>query len=231
MSVWKIWLRGVRAGLPVLLGYIPVAVAFGIAAKGVGLSFWETVLISVFVYAGASQFFILASIKLGTPLIGIVAMVSLLNARHLLYGPLLAKWLPPPLGKRLRGAFLLTDEVFATAFHGMGAQPAEQRFAWYVGVGMTAWLSWIGGTWLGAAAGSELTAQYPELDQTLRFALVVLFFSLTLLSVKRPMLRALLISAVVTALCLMTLGATPAILAGTVVAWLCYTPGEKHGAV
>lgn len=227
MSVLRNGLRGVRAGVPVLLGYVPVAMAYGIAAKGVGLSFWETVLISVFVYAGASQFFILAAIKLGTPLPGIVAMVSLLNARHLLYGPLIAKWLPQALQSRLQAAFLLTDEVFATAFHAMGHQPANAQFAWYMGLGLTAWLSWIGGTIIGLIAGSGLTAQFPQVDQILRFALVALFFSLALLSVKRPMLRALLIASVITLLCLIYAGATPAILAGTVSAWLCFVPGNQ----
>ncbi|HBP31657.1 MAG: AzlC family ABC transporter permease [Advenella sp.] len=230
MSVLNNGWRGVRAGVPVLLGYVPVAMAYGIAAKGVGLSFWETVLISVFVYAGASQFFILAAIKLGTPLPGIVAMVSLLNARHLLYGPLIAKWLPHTLHKRLQAAFLLTDEVFATAFHAMGRQPANAQFAWYVGLGLTAWLAWIGGTIIGLVAGSGLTAQFPQVDQILRFALVALFFSLALLSVKRPMLRALLIASVMTLLFLVYFGATPAILAGTVSAWLCYVPGDQAAA-
>jgi 4-azaleucine resistance transporter AzlC len=230
MSVLNNGLRGVRAGVPVLLGYVPVAMAYGIAAKGVGLSFWETVLISVFVYAGASQFFILAAIKLGTPLPGIVAMVSLLNARHLLYGPLIAKWLPHALHKRLQAAFLLTDEVFATAFHAMGHQPPNAQFAWYIGLGLTAWLSWIGGTVIGLVAGSGLTAQFPQVDQILRFALVALFCSLALLSVKRPMLRALFIASVITLLFLIYAGATPAILAGTVSAWLCYVPRDPAAA-
>ncbi len=231
MSVSGHGLHGVRAGVPVLLGYVPVAMAYGIAARGVGLSFWETLLISVFVYAGASQFFILAAIKLGTPVTGIVAMVSLLNARHLLYGPLIGKWLPEALHRRLGAAFLLTDEVFATAFHAMGKQSPDARFAWYMGLGLTAWLSWIGGTAIGLIAGSSLTAQFPQVDQTLRFALVALFFSLALLSVKRPMLLALLVSSVVTLVCLIYVGATAAILAGTVSAWLCYVPRDENRVV
>ncbi len=227
MGVLRDSWHGVRAGLPVLMGYVPVAMAYGIAAEGVGLSFWETLLVSVFVYAGASQFFILAAIKLGTPLPGIVAMVCLLNARHLLYGPLIVKWLPQPLQKRLQAAFFLTDEVFATAFHAMGNQPEQGRYAWYMGLGMTAWLSWIGGTIIGLVAGAGLTAQFPQVDQTLRFALVALFFSLALLSVKRSMLFALLMASIVTLLCLMVAGATPAILAGTVTAWLCFVPKRE----
>ncbi len=230
MSVLLSGWRGVGAGVPVLLGYVPVAMAYGIAANGVGLSFWETLLVSVFVYAGASQFFILAAIKLGTPLPGIVAMVSLLNARHLLYGPLIARWLPPALHCRLQAAFLLTDEVFATAFHAMGQQPANAQFAWYMGLGLTAWLSWIGGTIIGLVAGSGLIAQFPQVDQILRFALVALFVSLAVLSVKRQMLFALFIAATVTLLCLIYAGATPAILAGTVMAWLCFSPAESDAA-
>ena len=48
--------QGVIDGLPLLGGYIPVAISFGVIAVQAGFSTLEATLISVFIYAGASQF-------------------------------------------------------------------------------------------------------------------------------------------------------------------------------
>lgn len=144
---------GLKACVPVMIGYFPVAVAFGIAGLAAGLQPLQVILISVFVYAGASQFLLLASIKAGTPWLWVVALCSLLNARHLLYGPLLARFLPESLRERLRIAFLLTDEVFATAFNRLGAVEPASRGRWITGLGLGAWATWIAGTAVGVYAG------------------------------------------------------------------------------
>src|SRR3546814_1328322 len=138
-------LAGLRACLPVMIGYFPVAVTFGIAGLATGLSPLQVVLISALVYAGASQFLLLASIKAGTPWLWVVALCSLLNARHLLYGPLLSRMLPQRLRARLKIAFLLTDEVFATAFSRIGQVPPAHRDRWMTLLGLGAWLTWIAG--------------------------------------------------------------------------------------
>ncbi|WP_338518561.1 AzlC family ABC transporter permease [Alteromonas gracilis] len=45
------WKRGVIDGLPLLGGYIPVAISFGVIAVQAGFSTLEATLISVFIYA------------------------------------------------------------------------------------------------------------------------------------------------------------------------------------
>ena len=83
MSQLKYFGRGLRAGLPIMLGYIPVAMAFGIAGASLGLSAWELIATSLIVYAGAGQFFILASLQLGTPLVTMVLLVMLFTSLKL----------------------------------------------------------------------------------------------------------------------------------------------------
>lgn len=51
--------------LPVLMGYIPLGMAFGILASSAGFSFYEVLLSSVVVYAGAGQFILVALISGG----------------------------------------------------------------------------------------------------------------------------------------------------------------------
>lgn len=113
----KAALKGVQDGLPIVLGYVPVAMAFGISGSSLGLKASEISLTSLIVYSGAGQFFILAAMKIATPWLMIVALITLLNMRHLFYGPIISTYLPESLRQRLAVAFFLTDEVFATAFH------------------------------------------------------------------------------------------------------------------
>ncbi|EWM49257.1 azlC family protein [Bordetella holmesii 70147] len=213
---------GLRACVPVMIGYFPVAVAFGIAASGVGLAPYQVILISTLVYAGASQFLLLASIKAGTPWIWVVALCSVLNARHLLYGPILARLLPPSLRTRLRLAFLLTDEVFATALHQLAEVSPAQRGRWMAALGLAAWLTWIAGTAVGVYAGDGLEQHYPVLSRVMRFALPALFLALVCQTAKRGLLRPLLagfgVSALLTAGGFGTLG----ILLGALAGCLCF---------
>ncbi|MCD0503000.1 AzlC family ABC transporter permease, partial [Bordetella petrii] len=217
-------LAGLRACLPVMIGYFPVAVAFGIAGLSTGLAPLQVILISVLVYAGASQFLLLASIKAGTPWLWVVALCSLLNARHLLYGPLLSRFLPSRLRTRLKIAFLLTDEVFATAFNRIESVDAAQRNRWMTLLGLGAWLTWIAGTAVGVYAGDGLERHYPMLSQVMRFALPALFLALVMQSATRslrgPILAALLVGAAFAAAGHTSL----AILAAAVAGCVCPRP-------
>ncbi len=171
------WLAGTREAIPLLGGYIPVAISFGLIAVQAGFSVWETILISVFIYAGASQFLFVAMVASGAPLWLVVVMTLLINARHMVYGPNLAPWLPanrwwPWL---MHG---LTDQIFALAHSRLPQLAPAERLGWYTGAALLAWFSWIGGTAVGAIAGRELTQRWPLLGEVMPFALPALFLVL-----------------------------------------------------
>lgn len=175
------WLSGLRASLPIAVGYLPVAVAFGLAARSAGLSAFEAVFTSATVFAGASQFALVGLAGEGSASVVALATALALNVRHLLYGPVLA----PLLGSCARGwqallAFGLTDEVFATAAARLATVPEGVRHRWLLGLVTGAYGAWVAGTWLGAAGGSLLIALLPQLGPVLAFALPVLFLVLLL---------------------------------------------------
>lgn len=171
------WILGCRDALPLLGGYIPIAISFGLISVQAGFSVWETTFISIFIYAGASQFLFVAMLASGSPLWLVVLMTLLINARHVVYGPNLAPWLT----KDRRWIFLmhgLTDQVFALAHSKFAQLEAKQRLGWFTGAMLLAWFSWVFGTVLGALAGEELSALWPPLAQILPFALPALFLVL-----------------------------------------------------
>ena len=61
--------EGLRAASPLIIGYIPIAMAFGILGKTAGITFSETVMFSAFVSAGASQFMALNLFMAGAGLL------------------------------------------------------------------------------------------------------------------------------------------------------------------
>jgi len=147
--------RGVRDALPVVLGYFPIAVAYGILARQAGISTPFTVLMSIMVFAGSSQF-IGVSMIAGGAAAGVIIMTTfLVNLRHLLMSASLSayykkfdgKWLPLL-------AFGLTDETFAVASTVFRQQVRDERYVF--ALQMTSYSSWVAGSLAGSLLGSRL---------------------------------------------------------------------------
>ncbi len=210
------FLRGLFDSLSIAVGYVPVAVSFGLAALYAGIEPWMAVLVSVLIYAGASQFILISLIASGSAAFSVVGIVLLMNLRHLFYGPaLLAKF--DKTQRRLPMFLLaagLTDEVFATSISKLARQPGHERESWYAGLQLGAYLAWVGGTALGVFFGHDWIRDSPLLAQTLGFVLPALFFAL-LLEIRRIVpLYALAGAAAATLAGLFVLPAYGAIVAG-----------------
>ena len=170
-------LQGVREAIPLLGGYIPVALSFGLVATQAGFTTWEAAAISALIYAGASQFLFVGMIAAGAPLWLGVAMTLLINVRHVVYGPNLAALLP----RSRHWPWLmhgLTDQVFALALTRLPQLPEVKRFSWFVGASLLAWAVWIIGTVIGATGGEAVTARWPLLGEIMPFALPALFLTM-----------------------------------------------------
>ena len=174
-------LAGLRTSLPLIIGYFPVAVAFGISATSIGLSELDATLISLIIFAGASQFAFVGLLAEGTSALTAMLIVVGLNLRHLLYSTSISPSLKGmSLKQKLSAAFGLTDEVFASAFSLLKGIPKGNRWSWLIGLELGAYGSWIIGTWVGASSGDLLLANFGFLKPALAFALPALFLSLLL---------------------------------------------------
>ena len=168
---------GLGASVPVVIGYVPAAVAFGVAARGAGIGTTEALLMSLIVYSGASQFAIVGLVAAGVPWLVTAVSALVLGLRHVIYGPALAPHLRGLTPKRSAlAAFGLTDEVFAVAASEGYRRPAD--LGWLFGLELGAYVSWALGSLLGAAAGAALVAAFPILAPALSFALPALFVAL-----------------------------------------------------
>lgn len=210
------FVRGLFSSLSIAAGYLPIAFSFGLAALQAGLSPFITILTSVIVYAGASQFVLITLMSSGAGWLTAVPTVILMNARHLFYGPALLnrlphhdKSMPAPLL-----AYGLTDEVFATALGKVGDVPPTAREAWYVGLQAGAYASWVGGTILGVTLSSSVQNPPVFIDAALGFILPGLFFALLLESGVMRAARTITITAVATVVLILMLPSYQALALG-----------------
>lgn len=74
-----------QAALPVMLGYVAIGIPCGILCHSIGLNAFQAFLMSIVFYSGAGQFMIPNMYLAGTPAASIIASVSLVNTRQMLY--------------------------------------------------------------------------------------------------------------------------------------------------
>lgn len=187
-------LKGVGRGLAdsssIMLGYFPVAVSFGVAAVSANVEPWLAVLISAFIYAGASQFILLLLIAAQSDVLSMVFIVVLVNLRHIFYGPALLNQLILSSASTATAtsvksysyavmALGLTDEVFAAARAKID-QVTVDKEQWYFGLQLGAYSAWVLGTVVGAYVANDWLSSQPILQQSLGFVLPALFFALLL---------------------------------------------------
>lgn len=215
---WRGLCAGLAASVSIALGYFPVAFSFGVSALEWGLAPSVAVLASVIVFAGASQFLLVALLASGAGVWTVAAGVWLMNARHALYGPAVATQLgdahksPQQRLPSAALAFGLTDEVFATAMGRLGGVPVGERDGWLLGAGLGAYAAWVGGTVAGVMLAAGARAWPAAVREALGFVLPALFFALILEMGPRRWRVPLGVAAAV-ALALVFSGAMPAHLA------------------
>lgn len=163
--------------LPILFGYIPLGMAFGVLfVTQLDYPWWGATLMSLAIYAGAGQILAVSLLAAHAGLLEVFVALFVLNARHLFYGLSL-------LG-RFRGAgwrkgyliFGLTDETYSllTSRDRTGDTAAEQRRDVLITLYNQSY--WVIGSTLGAWLGRAVS-----FDSTgIEFALVALFIVLTI---------------------------------------------------
>ena len=109
--------RGLAAGLPIGIGYVPVAFTFGFMAVSGGLPVWAAVLISFTNLTSAGQFAGTNLIIAGDGYVEVALTTFIINLRYILMSLALSQKVDAaaPLAERLIWSFGITDETFVVA--------------------------------------------------------------------------------------------------------------------
>lgn len=173
------FLQGVQAGVSIAIGYMPVALTFGLLAKSTGLAVSETVIMSLIVFAGAAQYIALSLLAVGTGIFEIILTTFIVNIRHFLMGASLTEKMEDdhPIKKALY-AFGITDETFTVIAVKEGTVTSSYMF----GVIFISYSSWVVNSGIGHVIGASLPA---SLQESMSVALYAMFIGLLVPSMKR----------------------------------------------
>lgn len=188
------FVRGLKLGLPIFLGYAPIGAAFGIVARGLGFTPLQAAICSGTALAGAGQLIALQLMGAGAGAAAVVFTTAIVNLRYVLFGAAMSQHVTGmSLPRQAFLAFTLTDETFAVNIDDSRRGTAD--FASRAGVGVIAWTGWV----LGSAAGALAAGAIGDPTRFgVQFAMPAMF---TALLVAQAEDRTHVLTALVAALC------------------------------
>ena len=154
MKKKEAFVKGLKAGIPIGLGYFAVSFSLGIAAKAVGLDAVQGFVASALNIASAGEYALFTLIGAGATLLELVFVTLVANGRYLLMSCALGQTLQAdePFIKRFFVGFFITDEIFSLDISQDGyLEPCITYGAAAVSVPL-----WALGTSLGIIAGNIL---------------------------------------------------------------------------
>lgn len=169
---------GIKKGIPITFGYVPMGIGYAALAIKAGLNPIETVSMSFFVFAGAGQFMAVSMLAGGASLIAIVLTSFVVNFRYFIMNFVVYNKVEESnLPLNILSAHLVVDESFAIF------SLLEESSIWiYIGLAGIAFLSWV----FGAAIGVVLLDFLPVIvTNSFNIALYALFVAILVPSVKR----------------------------------------------
>ena len=171
------WLAGVVQAGPIVLGYIPIGLAFGVLAQKAGISALNTLLMSLLVYAGSSQLIAVGLFASRSPALSVVLTTFVVNLRHVLLSAALSPFLERWRKREIAAfAYQLTDETFAV--HAARFASGTPSKAEVLTTNVTAQTAWVFGSWLGVVVGQSISDVKPL---ALDYVLPAMFIALMVL--------------------------------------------------
>ena len=145
--------RGVKAGIPIGLGYLSVSFTFGIMAVSYGFHWWQALLISMLTVTSAGQFAGIGTMLYPGQYIEMLVSQLTSNVRY----SFMSISLSQKTDEKFKGiwrwlfGFMMTDEIFAVA-----STEKEVSRSFFAGLMTTPYLGWSLGTLIGALLGNVL---------------------------------------------------------------------------
>lgn len=169
----KYWfLKGMKDGIPIALGYFAVAITLGIAAVKAGMTPGQASLTSLLLNASAGEFIGFTLIAQNAGYLEVFIMEAVANARYLLMSCALSQKIDPNASviKRLLVGFNVTDEIFGISI----SVPDKLNPFYTFGADAVAMPGWALGTLTGGFLGEILYARIASSQIASYFQVVLL---------------------------------------------------------
>lgn len=180
------FIDGAKKGIPITFGYIPMGIGYAAIAIKAGMTPLETISMSFLVYAGAGQIIAASMVLNGATAMAIILTNFVVNLRYFVMSTCVLNQVEEsntPLN--ILAAHVTVDESFAMF------SLSEDSSIWiYLGIAITAWLSWC----LGAAIGVFTLDLLPVIvTNSFNISLYALFVAILTPAIKENRQIALLV--------------------------------------
>lgn len=172
--------RGVKRGIPVAIGYFPVAFSFGVLCVNAGLPLFMATIISLTNLTSSGQFAGVSLIEASATYFEISLTLLMINARYFLMSLSLSQKIDQKMSglKRLFISMGITDEIFALA----SLEEGTLSFSFMCGLIFLPYLGWG----LGTLAGELVMGLLPvALQGAMGIALYAMFLALIIPASKK----------------------------------------------
>lgn len=171
--------KGIKSGLPIGIGYIPVSFTFGFLAVSGGLPIWVAVVISLTNLTSAGQFAGTNLIFAGAGYLEVALTTFVINIRYMLMSLSLSQKLERKTGTlaRLALAFGITDETFVVG----SLKPGTLTAPFMLGLILMPIAGWNLGTLMGGCISTLLPQ---ALQNAMGIALYAMFIALIIPAAK-----------------------------------------------
>ncbi len=162
--------------IPVLMGYIPLGMAFGLLLSKLMIPWYYAFFMSAFVFAGSGQFLALSLFASQATILEIGIATFLLNLRHTFYGLSMVSAFKNFSWKKHYIIFGLTDETFALLKTANVDEKDRERVYFIITALNQSY--WVTGSVIGALLGNILPFDYKGIEFSLTALFVVLSIDL-----------------------------------------------------
>lgn len=171
----KDFIKGLKGGFPIFLGYLPVSFTFGFMAVSGGFPVWLAVLMSLTNLTSAGQFAGTNLIIAGVSYIEIAMTTFVINLRYMLMSLALSQKINRkiPVWKRLIFSFGITDETFVVA----STQGENISASYMLGLITLPFIGWAVGTFLGGSISGILPV---KLQNAMGIGLYAMFIAIVI---------------------------------------------------
>lgn len=189
----KTFVFSFKRSVPMLVGFFPIGVAYGILMQNIGYNALWTGLSSVIVLSGSLQYLMVSFLGAGAPLVTVAALSLLLSSRHMFYGlSFIEKFREFHKPSKWFLIYSLADENYSLHCAFKPEPGVNEEAAFVMSAGLVA-LYWLCFTMLGALLGELIRFNTAGID----FAMTALFIVILVEQIKGSVSRLPLYTALV----------------------------------
>ena len=166
--------KAFTATIPVMTGYLVLAIGFGILLKTKGYGVGWSIAMSGFVYAGSMQYLAIDLLCGGAGLLTTAVTTLMVNARHLFYGISMVERYQNTGKKKPYLIFALTDETYSLVCSEESVKGIKEPKEYYFLVSLFNQSYWVLGSIIGSLLGNIIPFNVEGID----FALTALFVTI-----------------------------------------------------